>query len=110
MSFLRKLEAQLDAARLAEKIRELDNEINFEESRRVGKETRSYARIVDLTRERALLRIKASEARHTPDEARLRAVAQDIAAAMSRYKVERDVRGYDNVFGDFIDRNFSIIH
>ena len=110
MSFLRKLEAQLDAARLADKIRELDHEINYEGSRHIGKDTRSYRRIVDLTRQRALLRIKASEALHTPDEARLRAVAQDIAAAMSRYKIERDVRGYDNVFGDFIDRNFSIIH
>jgi hypothetical protein len=110
MSFLRKLEAQLDAARLAEKIRELDHEINYEGSRHIGKETRSYRRIVDLTRERALLRIKASEALHNPDEARLRAVAQDIAAAMRHYKVERDVRGYDNVFGDFIDSNFSIIH
>lgn len=110
MSFLRKLEAQLDAARLAEKIRELDNEINFEEARRVGKETRSYARIVDLTRERALLRIKASEARHTPDEARLRAVAQDVAAVMERYKVERDVRGYENIYNDFIPHYFRIIH
>ena len=110
MSFLRKLEAQLDAARLADKIRELDHEINYEGSRHIGKDTRSYRRIVDLTRQRALLRIKASEALHTPDEARLRAVAQDIAAAMSRYKIERDVRGYDNVFGDFIDRNFCIIH
>ena len=40
MSFLRKLEAQLDALRLADKLRQLDEEIKTEESRRVGKETR----------------------------------------------------------------------
>jgi hypothetical protein len=108
--FFRRMEAALDAARLADKMKELDAEIYSEENRRVGKETRRYTRLVELTRERAILRQQAAALQPAVDEARLKAARHDVATVMERYAVARDVRGYENIYDDFIPYYFRIIH